>query len=229
MPKPRIDPNAPGAIGRDEAFRYRITFAKTHEMRYTGHLDVQRAWERLIRRARLPLLFTRGYHPRARFNLASALPLGFLGEHEIAELYLVDEIPVEELLDRLRENAPPGIGIQAVERVASSRPALQTEIAASTYEVDLGPEVDLVELATRVRELLAAEALPRERRGKTYDLRPLVDGLEVVSSHRRLLMRLASRDGATGRPDEVLRALELDPAVVLVRRTRLLLDGGDAA
>lgn len=225
MPKPRIDPNAPGAIGRDEAFRYRITFAKTAHMRYTGHLDVQRAWERLIRRAKLPLLFTRGYHPRARFNLASALPLGFLGEHELAELYLVDELTVEELLERLREHAPPGIGIHAVERVPSSRPAVQTEIAAATYDVDLGPDIDTSALADRMSTLLAADTLPRERRGKTYDLRPLVDDLTLSADRARLHMRLASRDGATGRPDEVLLALELDPATLLVRRTALILEG----
>jgi radical SAM-linked protein len=44
-------------------------------MRYTGHLDLHRAWERTFRRARLPLAYSQGFHPQPRLNLACALPL----------------------------------------------------------------------------------------------------------------------------------------------------------
>ena len=46
-------------------------------MRFTGHLDLHRAWERTFRRAHLPLAYTQGFHPQPRIQLAGALPLGF--------------------------------------------------------------------------------------------------------------------------------------------------------
>ena len=55
-------------MSKIDAFRYRVTFAKTIEMRYTSHLDLQRTWDRLLRRARVPLLFTQGYHPGSNFH-----------------------------------------------------------------------------------------------------------------------------------------------------------------
>ncbi len=226
-------------LSRIDAYRYRITFAKTIEMRYTSHLDVQRTWERLIRRAELPLLFTQGFHPRARFNLAAALPLGFIGEAEIAELYLVEDRAPESLAATLRKSAPPGIRIDHVDRVDPRAPAVQTEIAASDYTVRLAPEVDLDALALRVTAVLAADSVPRERRGKAYDLRPLIGSMTLdppghgpgghdVGAESPpagiLRMTLVARDGATGRPDEVLSELGLDPLTQLVCRDRLVLE-----
>ena len=45
-----------------------------------------------------------------------------------------------------------------------------------------------------------------------------------ADSRGKLRMRLASRSGETGRPDEVLRALELDPADYAPNRVRLILE-----
>ena len=59
------------------SMRIRVTFAKTEPMRFTSHLDLFRAWERTFRRAGLPILFSQGYNPRPRMQLAAALPLGF--------------------------------------------------------------------------------------------------------------------------------------------------------
>ena len=71
--------------------------------------------------------------------------------------------------------------------------------------------------------------MTRERRGKEYDLRPLVLelGLEEDEDGRLLLaMRLLLQPGKTGRPDEVLDALGLDPLSVRVHRTRIVLEDG---
>jgi hypothetical protein len=54
-------------------------------------------------------------------------------------------------------------------------------------------------------------------------LRPLIEELEPASAGTAVRMRLASREGATGRPDEVLLALGLDPTAAHIRRTRLFL------
>ena len=59
-----------------------------------------------------------------------------------------------------------------------------------------------------------AASLPRERRGKSYDLRPLIETLLVKREGDavQLEMTLSAREAATGRPGEVLRAMDLDPA-----------------
>jgi len=225
LAEPMISPSK--ITSRADAFRYRITFAKTDEMRYTSHLDVQRAWDRLLRRARLPLLYTQGFHVRARFSLASALPLGFTGLEEIAEIYLVEDLDSEALLSRIRAAAPPGLRAAGVSRLDPREPSIQSTIRAAEYRVDAGVAVDAEAVRARIGALLDATTVPLERRGKRYDLRPLVESVAIAGEHPTIVMtmRLAAREGATGRPDEVLRALDLDPTVALVCRERLILSG----
>jgi len=87
----------------------------------------------------------------------------------------------------------------------------------------------LPEIRRRVAELLAAEHLPRQRRGRDYDLRPLVQHLSVEETDGGVVLRmvLAAREGATGRPEQVLEALRLGDDFFCVTRQRLTLDTTD--
>lgn len=205
--------------------RIRLTYAKTDAMRYTGHLDVQRTLERTFRRAGLPLLHSQGYHPRPKMHLASALPLGCTGEHELADFWLIEPLPLETIEAALRQAAPPGIRVLAVEAVPAGEPPLPNQVVASEYRVTLLETVP--DLAARVHRLLEAEHLPRERRGKPYDLRPLIEALEILppddAGRPRLQMRLSAREGATGRPDEVLAALDIPLGAARIHRIRQFL------
>jgi hypothetical protein len=79
-------------------------------------------------------------------------------------------------------------------------------------------------LDARIAGLLARDEIRRVRRDKAYDLRPLVEALEriEVSGRDGLWMRLAAREGATGRPEEVVEALELESAQARYHRQRLI-------
>jgi radical SAM-linked protein len=204
--------------------RYRITFAKTAAMRYTGHLDLQRTWERTFRRAGLLLAYSQGFNPRPRLQLASALPLGFTSQGEVADVWLETSPPAQELQAALLAALPPGLQVLEVREVDGRLPSLQTELEASEFIITfLDPITDL---AQRCEDLLYASELPRQRRGKSYDLRPLVLELRPLEADeqgcQRLFTRLSAREGATGRPEELVLALGGAPEATRVLRTRLI-------
>ena len=214
------------------AFRYRCTFAKTEAMRFTGHLDLHRAWERLLRRAGAPLGYTQGFNPRPRLNVGAALPLGCTGRAEWIDLWLEQDWEPERLLAALREAAPPGLEPLAAARLALSAPALQAEIEASDYRAAIDEMPAGTDLEQAVAALLRADHLPRTRRGKAYDLRPLVESLRLeprAGGAPALRMTLATREGASGRPDEVLLALGLDPATAHIERLVLRTPAAEVA
>lgn len=204
--------------------RLRITFAKTDAMRFTSHLDLHRTWERTMRRAGLPLAYSQGFNPHPKINLASALPLGFTGEGEVVDIWLEQDLPVDEIETRLEQAAPPGVQISRIQAIDERTPTLQTELEASEFTVIFLDPVQ--ELDERLEELLAAESLMRERRGKTYDLRPLIRVLHRLpddeTGQARLFARLTAHEGATGRPEEVISALGASPSATRVHRTRLI-------
>jgi radical SAM-linked protein len=208
--------------------RVRVTFAKQGALRYTGQLDLHKLWERAARRAELPLAYSQGFHPQPKINIAAALPLGFSSRCEVMDIKLEKEIPLEGLREKLQETLPTGIQVLNVESIDERAPALQTQVTAAEYEVTLTEPVDGSELKWKVDSVLESESIIRERRGKKYDLRPLVDVLSLTpapsptGSWEKIFMRLAAREGATGRPEEVLDVLGIPFEGTRIERTRLI-------
>ncbi len=203
-----------------ERQRCRLHFDKTPAMRFTGHLDLYRALERTIRRAALPLAYSQGFSPHPKLQLAAALPLGFTSRAEIADMWLEQAVDPAHVLTRLQDAAPPGLAFRDASPVPAREPTLQQQVAEAAYDVDLDDPAPL-DLETRIVLLLATPELRRQRRGKEYDLRPLLISLELARPGR-LRMQLSAREGATGRPEAVLEALGLDPLAARVERTALI-------
>ena len=205
--------------------RIRITFVKQGPLRYTGHLDLHKLWERAARRAELPLAYSQGFHPQPKMNMAAALPLGFSSRCEVMDMKLEHDIPLGDLPTRLNSTLPSGLQVVDITQVDEGAPALQTQVTAAEYEVTLAESADASELKQRIDSALEATFLPRERRGKMYDLRPLIEDLKVLESGgspQKIFMRLAAREGATGRPEEVLDVLGIAFEETRIERTRLI-------
>jgi radical SAM-linked protein len=204
--------------------RIRINFKKTYAMRYTGHLDLHRAWERTFRRSGLPLAYSQGFHPQPKINLACALPLGFTSQCEVVDIWLEQTLPITEITQALEAALPPGLQITHIEEIDPHAPSLQTQVQSAEYIITLLEY--FADLDSRVKILSSSESLLRERRGKPYDLRPLIEDLRCLpddeSGHQRLHVRLAAREGATGRPEEVLNAINISPLSARVHRTALV-------
>lgn len=210
--------------------RLRMRFSKVGPTRYISHLDLARALERALNRARVPVSYTQGYNPRPRMQFASALPLGFTSGAELADIWLEEEIDPAQAREQIMSRMAPGIVVHEVWEVPLDAPAMQACTLETAYVAMVDDFIDRAKLRQRVEELLAAESVMRERRGKEYDLRPLILELELDEDEEGALllaMRLLLQPGKTGRPDEVLDALGLDPLSVRVHRTNIVLE--DAA
>ena len=207
----------------------RITFAKQGPLRYTGHLDLHKLWERAARRAELPLAYSQGFHPQPKMNIAAALPLGFSSLCEVMDLKLEHEIQLEGLREKLQQTLPAGIQVLNVESADERARALQTQVISAEYQVALTGSIDVSELKRKIDSVMESQSIIRERRGKMYDLRPLIEelsltpepslaGREELSIH----MCLAAREGATGRPEEVLDTLGIAFEETRIERTNLI-------
>jgi len=201
--------------------RIRITFVKQGVLRYTGHRDLHKLWERAARRAELPLAYSQGFHPQPKMNMAAALPLGFSSRCEVMDLRLERDIPLEDLPTRLNSTLPSGLRVVNVEQVEERAPALQTQVASAEYEITLTEPWDRLDLESRINFANELKSISRERRGKIYDLRPLMEELYLLPDDK-IFMRLAAREGATGRPEEVLDVLGIAFESTRIERTRLL-------
>ena len=204
--------------------RLRVSFTRDVTLKYIGHLDMAKAWQRILRRADLPLAYSEGFNPQPKITFAAALPVGCTSDHEVMDMVLAPALEIEVVRAQLERALPPGIKLLSIEAVSLKAPALQTQLLSTEFEIVVDDVAAIAGLPDRVRALWASTEVLRERRGKTYNLRPLVQALTIEPGLDRAVIRssLQATEGGTGRPDELIAALGVDPATTRIKRIRLI-------
>ncbi len=227
--------------------KVRLRFKKGGRLRLLSHHDLLRCFERMLRRAALPVHRTRGFHPHPRLVFALSLPLGVVGREEVAELELDEVIAAEEVLDQLRRQAPEGIAFLSAKRVPlkttaqvrslcyrlplpAGRAAAVRELADSLLA---SAEVWLARGQPQPGQVPRTAALPdRGARDARVNVRPFLRDLRLVGpdaadppgSTDALEADLWLTPVGTARPVEVLGLLSLTDLIeagAVLERTRL--------
>jgi radical SAM-linked protein len=185
----------------------RLRYTKRGRLRFTSHRDIARAFERALRRARVPMAYSAGFSPHPKISWVGAAPTGVASEAEYVELGLAQRVDLDQLRLALDESLPDGIDVvEVVEATAGE--SLPDRIVASHWTVRL-PGVSTEDLARAVEAFLATDEVPVQRLTK--------NGVRTLDA-RAAVVRLsasAAPSGAGDRPcaiiDMVVR--HLTPAV----------------
>ena len=190
--------------------KMRIRYAKRGPLRFSSHRDFQRALERALRRARVPMAYSAGFSPHPKISYANSAPTGAASEAEYVEIGLVRRCDAGALREALDEALPPGLDVLDV--VESRTSDLVARLEASRWRIEV-PGASAQELSQAWQAVWAAETVPVQRMMKqglrTLDLRPaLVSGgvADAGPSGAALEITVANVT-PTVRPDELLVAL----------------------
>ncbi|MEG4247839.1 TIGR03960 family B12-binding radical SAM protein [Microcoleus sp. Pol10D4] len=129
----------------DRKQRLRVWFGKVGDMALVGHLDLIRLFDRVVRRADLPISFTGGFHPNPRISLANALPLGVTSTGEIADFELTESIDIESFREKLAAKLPANIPIYKVESIDLKAPSANQLLEAAEYVITVAVGGSLTE------------------------------------------------------------------------------------
>lgn len=197
---------------------YLVRFTKTDAARFLSQHDVRRAWERVARRAGLPLAYSRGFSPKPRLSFGPPLPVGAEGRREYMTMALRDPLDESQVQGRLTAAAIPGMAVVEVARA----PGRRVRTTWADYKITVHPPPP--DLANRVDRLLAHDAVEIQRArdpiGVTRDIRPGVGTLRVEGGRLVARLRLAQDQIVTSR--DLALALEIEPATTI--RTDIELD-----
>src|SRR5262245_17754441 len=139
--------------------KFRIRFRKGGQLRLVSHHDLMRCYARMLRRADLPVRRTGGFHPMPRVVFPLSLPLGVVGLDEAVEIELTSESPADEVLSRLRRQAPDGLDLLSIRPIA---PQTTGQVRRAVYRLAV-PTDRLPTAATRCADLMAASECWVER------------------------------------------------------------------
>ncbi|MDY6917911.1 MAG: TIGR03936 family radical SAM-associated protein [Chloroflexota bacterium] len=212
--------------------RLRISFSRDEMVKYISHLDLMRLWERALRRAEIPMLYSQGFSPHPKISIAAPLAIGVTSEGELMDVLLRKRVSPYYFAKTIGEQLPEGVALSRVEQVSLKLPSLQSQVRQAEYRVKLDTDMKPEQLEDALSSFLARDHIPWQHRRDTgvrqYDLRPLVHRLWVEGwwdSGCILGMRLRTDSVATGRPEQVSAALGFSDRPTSVHRARLLLAG----
>ena len=144
-------------IPRMTRTRVRIRYRKLDDLRWLGHQDLVRVWERLLRRADVRPAHSEGFHKRPKMNFPSALAVGIGSLDEVLELELENDCDLDELSSRIDAHAPPGLTVGSIERMPP--PARFSQPAGAVYEIRL-PEDRCETVRAQIARLQRAPSGP---------------------------------------------------------------------
>ncbi|MBR6158662.1 MAG: TIGR03936 family radical SAM-associated protein, partial [Lachnospiraceae bacterium] len=115
----------------------RIRFSKTGPLVYIGHLDVMRYFQKLIRRAQIPVAYSEGFSPHQLLSFTPPLPLGMESLGEYADVRLTGSVSTKEALQRLREQSVDDINIMSFRLLPEKSENAMASVRAARYEVTI--------------------------------------------------------------------------------------------
>lgn len=196
--------------------RIRLRYTKRGRLRFTSHRDFQRAFERALRRAEVPMAYSAGFTPHPKVSYANAAPTGTGSEAEYLEIALTAPRDPERLRDLLDESLPAGLDI--VDAVEARVSGLADRLTASVWELRL-TGVEPADAERAVAAFKAAGTVEVQRAAKngvrTFDARAAVVDLEASAAvadrptdQGCAILRLVVRHVTPAvRPDDVLSGL----------------------
>ncbi|MDS0528401.1 TIGR03936 family radical SAM-associated protein [Clostridium sp. SHJSY1] len=97
--------------------RYLIKYTKESEIKFIAHLDLMRTIQKVVRRAKLPAKYSKGFNPHLAVSIAQPLSVGVYSSGEYMDLILVEEVDEQEILDRLNEKSAAGIKFLSCKKI----------------------------------------------------------------------------------------------------------------
>lgn len=190
-----------------------LRFTKEGLAAYVGHLDFARAFDRALRRARLPVGYTQGFNVHARLSFSPPLPVGVESRAELCVVDLAERMAEAQIMERLNAQLPEGVRVLQARVFVRARRSPLADITRAEYEAKLDAgAVTPTELGRAVQALCEAQSIMVVRRRKdredTVDIRPGIHGLRLGDcADPTLHMDLSLGEGKVVRPAEVVEAL----------------------
>jgi radical SAM-linked protein len=178
----------------------RFQFKRGDELKFIGHLDVLRLFERAFKRSGLQVTHSQGFNPRPQIVFGQPMPLGLTSDGEFADVKLDEYVDVHKFINILNEALPPGIEIvNAKEKRKQVK--LTVLIAGARYRIEFDSQQP-VNIHNIVGEVLNSNIIrvvkKTKSREKEVNIRPLIyelaGGKNQVSAYFDVLLRAGQAD-----------------------------------
>ncbi len=190
----------------------RFKFSRKGPVRYIGHLDMLRYFQKAVMRSGLPARYSEGFHPHQIMSFAYPLGVSMETEGDYMDLDLTEELPEEEMVRRLNEVMDEGVKVTRASILIENAENAMSLVTAADYRIEISGDTSVLDKA--VAELADTKELlidggKTKRGGKPKDPKNIRPGILDIHTEDggALFMRLVSGSAMNVRPADVFDKL----------------------
>jgi len=196
--------------------KIRIKFSKQGNMKFIGHLDIMRYFQKAMRRADVDIRYSEGFSPHQIMSFAAPLGVGLTGSGEYLDIEVLSTEPSCRMVERLNAVMVEGMEVLSYKRLPDSAGNAMALVAACDYTVRLredyenGLSMTPDEFFKGLVEFIEngnLEIVKKTKKGeKLVDLRPLIYEYRLTEGGSGIFLKLSSGSAANIKPELVLEA-----------------------
>lgn len=212
MNKEEIDYSKKGFTKPKEHYIYRIKFTKGEEIKFIGHLDIMRMFQRAIKRAKLPVAYSQGFNPHQLLSFANPLTLGTTSEGEYGDFEMTEKIEPAIVMNELNKTLPKGAKVLDSVLITKKTESAMASIDAAKYIVYAGKKRVGVTLENEIKKYLAQKEIfvvkKTKRNEKLTEIRQDIFDMKDISEEGqiKLYLYLAAGSRRNLKPEPVMES-----------------------
>lgn len=186
--------------------KIRLKFRKIGPLKFIGHLDLMRTFQKIFRQAGIPIAYSEGFNPHQIFSIAAPLSVGVTSEGEYLDMKLVQNMDANEIVNRINQCCPNGLSIDSAIVISEKEPSAMASVSAAKYTII---QADIVITNEVVNKLATQESLiikKKNKKGKINDLDIKPGIYNIFVDEQKILMTLATGSTLNVKPEAVLMA-----------------------
>ncbi len=210
--------------------KIRIKFSKTGSLKFIGHLDVMRYFQKLNRRAGIDMMYSQGFNPHQIMSFAQPLGIGLTSKGEYVDIEVNTSMNSKTAVNAYNEHSVEDIQILSYKLLADNVPNAMSQVAAADYNVSFREEIlSNEELSMKFDEFIAQPEIIYEKVSKkttrTLDIKPLIYKYECKG--QELFLQLCTGSVENLKPESVIEAFfnflgrEFNEYMLLIERTEV--------
>ena len=192
----------------------RLFFEKSGEMQYLSHRDFLRFLERLFKIAGVPILYSKGFHPRPRMSFGSPISIGEEAFYEPFDLHLKINLDNVELINKLNSKSPKGFKIFESCDI-DGRTSIVSSFNALLYHIECDKSNEKELFINLLNNEKIIETRIKNGIKKCRDLKVNLVSLKDFGDYVEIILNNIS-------PNAFIRMVELDQKYIKIKRIKYL-------
>ena len=217
--------------------KVRVKFCKEGAMKFIGHLDIMRYFQKAVRRAGIDVAYSEGFSPHMIMSFAAPLGVGITSTGEYFDMEIKTPVASAEAVERLNQVMADGMKVLSFRKVPDGKAGkAMSLVAAADYQVRFRPGMEPCgDWREKAEAFLAQQEIvvlkKTKKNEKEVDIKPFLYAAEI--REEELFLQLAAGSVKNTKPELVLEAFyhfcgkEFDPYALLIHRSQVYADTGE--